>query len=71
MIQEIDVEHPNSGAFRLLLPVVSTSKVKETTKIENLQKSYTKKIPQSKNMNYWERLSSLKMTSQQRRYERY
>ena len=40
-------------------------------RIEDLQKSYTKKIPELKNMNYWERLNSLKMNSQQRRYERY
>ena len=39
--------------------------------IENLQKSFTKKIPQIANMNYWERLTFLKINSQQRRLERY
>ena len=40
-------------------------------RIEELQKSFTKKIPELKNKNYWERLINLKMNSQQRRYERY
>ena len=34
-------------------------------------KIFTKKIPQVKEMNYWERLKELRMNSQQRRYERY
>ena len=40
-------------------------------RIENLQKAYTKKIPQIANLNYWERLKYLKINSQQRRLERY
>ena len=40
-------------------------------RIENLQKTYTKKIPQVRDINYWERLKVLKMNSQQRRFERY
>ena len=39
--------------------------------IENLQKSFTKKIPEVRNHNYWQRLVHLKMYSQQRRLERY
>ena len=40
-------------------------------KIENLQKTFTKRIPQVKDKNYWMRLCSMKMNSQQRRLERY
>ena len=36
-----------------------------------LQKGVTKKIPEERNMNYWERLQHLKMNSQQRMMERY
>jgi len=41
------------------------------SKIENLMKRYTKKIPQVASLNYWQRLKTLKMNSQQRRFERY
>ena len=40
-------------------------------KIENLQQTYTKKIPEVRHLNYWERLKTLKMYSQERRMERY
>ena len=40
-------------------------------RIENLQKVYTKRIPEVREKNYWERLKMLKMNSQQRRMERY
>ena len=40
-------------------------------KIENLQRIYTRKIPDLKNLNYWQRLQELKMLSQERRAERY
>ena len=40
-------------------------------RIENHQKTYTKKIPQVRDVNYWERLNVLKNNSQQRRFERY
>ena len=43
----------------------------ELTRIENLQRKYTKRIPQVRNLNYWERIKQLKIISQQRRYERY
>ena len=36
-----------------------------------LQKTFTKRIPEVRNKNYWERLKILKMNSQQRRLERY
>ena len=40
-------------------------------RIEQLFKSYTKRIPQVRHLNYWERLKKLKVNSQQRRFERY
>ena len=40
-------------------------------KIENLQQVFTKKFPEVKNLNYWERLKHLKLYSQERRMERY
>ena len=40
-------------------------------RIEKLFKTYSKKIPEIRNENYWERLVILKMNSQQRRLERY
>ena len=43
----------------------------ELQQIENLQKWFTKKIPELSGLNYWERLQALKMYSQQRRLERY
>ena len=46
-------------------------KAGEIEKIENLQKQFTKKIPEVRHLSYWERLKQLKMLSQQRRMERY
>ena len=43
----------------------------EMEKIENLQKQFTKRIPEVKNLSYWDRLKKLKMLSQERRMERY
>ena len=40
-------------------------------RIEMLQKTFTKKIPEARELNYWQRLNLLKMNSQQRRLERY
>ena len=40
-------------------------------KLEDLQKTFTKKIPEVHSMNYWERIKHLKMYSQERRAERY
>ena len=47
------------------------SKPGDLQKIENLQRIYTSKIPEVKQLNYWQRLSHLKMLSQERRMERY
>ena len=40
-------------------------------KIEQLQQTYTKKIPEVSQLNYWERIKVLKLYSQERRMERY
>ena len=40
-------------------------------KMEKLLKDYTRKIPGTVGLNYWERLSKLKMNSEQRRLEKY
>ena len=40
-------------------------------RIENLLKTYSKRIPEIREENYWKRLLLLKMNSQQRRMERY
>jgi hypothetical protein len=39
--------------------------------LDGLLRSFTAKIPAIKHMNYWQRLSKLRMDSQQRRIERY
>ena len=39
--------------------------------IENLQKQFTKKIPEVAHLDYWSRLKTLKINSQERRAERY
>ena len=43
----------------------------DLARIEGLQKVFTKKIPEVRNMSYWQRLKYLKLNSQQRRFERY
>ena len=43
----------------------------ELERLEQLQKTFTKNIPEVNQMNYLERLKTLKMYSQQRRAERY
>ena len=40
-------------------------------KMEKLQRDFLKKIPEKRDLNYWEALSKLKMLSIQRRMERY
>jgi hypothetical protein len=40
-------------------------------KLEDLQRIYSRKIPEVSSLNYWERLQKLKMYSQERRVERY
>ena len=43
----------------------------ELQKIEKLLKDFTSKIPELKELSYWERLAKIKLNSQQRRIERY
>ena len=43
----------------------------ELQKIEKLLKDFTSKIPELKELSYWERLAKIKLNSQQRRFERY
>ena len=43
----------------------------DMTRIEKLFYDFSSKIPEIRNMNYWERIKHLKMFSQQRRMERY
>ena len=52
---------------QLYLPTQSN----DLQQLEQLQQSFTKKIPAIRHLNYWERLQILKMNSQQRRLERY
>ena len=40
-------------------------------RLESLLESYTKRIKGFQNLNYWERLTKLSMTSIQRRFEQY
>ena len=47
------------------------NKSSELQMIENLQQWYTKRLPEIQNQDYWTRLKSLCMLSQQRRLERY
>ena len=62
----------------LVLPILdycsqlwSPSKTGQIQEIENIQKSFTRKIRSQNCHNYWERLNSLKLYSLQRRRERY
>ena len=47
------------------------TKSADMEKIENLQRNFTRNIPEVKHMNYWQRLAHLQMYSQERRMERY
>ena len=49
----------------------SPNEVKLIQLIEDVQKSFTRKIKNLQSLNYWERLKKLKMYSLQRRRERY
>ena len=47
------------------------SNLSDIENIENLQRDFTRKITSVRNLNYWERIKTLKFKSQQRRLERY
>ena len=51
--------------------VWSPSSVGEIQKIENIQRSFTRRITGCRSMGYWDRLKRLKIMSLQRRRERY
>ena len=40
-------------------------------KVEKVLRDFTKRIPELKGKNYWQRLEAMKMNSEQRRFERY
>ena len=48
-----------------------TGESSNLSKIENLQRTFTRKIYKMDNLSYWERLKTLKLYSQERRMERY
>ena len=52
-------------------PVWNPSKVKNIQALENIQKSFTRKISGCQDCNYWDRLKKLHILSLQRRRERY
>lgn len=52
-------------------PLWNPHKIGDIQNIEAVQKSFTRKIAGMKDMDYWERLSCLNITSLQRRRERY
>ena len=52
-------------------PLWDPVKVTEIQLLEGVQRTFTSRIGGMENMNYWERLSHLKMMSLQRRRERY
>ena len=51
--------------------LTSPSKAGEICDLESVQRSFTAKIESVKNLNYWDRLKSLKLYSLERRRERY
>ena len=52
-------------------PVWNPSKITDIQKLENVQRSFTRKISGCKDVSYWDRLKKLKLQSLQRRRERY
>jgi len=52
-------------------PLWDPVKVTEIQLLEGVQRTFTSRICGTENMNYWERLTHMKMTSLQRRRERY
>lgn len=52
-------------------PVWNPSKISDIQTIENIQRSFTRRVNSCRDLNYWERLSKLQILSLQRRRERY
>ena len=49
----------------------SPSEGPNLVKVEKVLRDFTKRIPELKGKNYWQRLEAMKMNSEQRRFERY
>ena len=64
------VQH-SPATHRLLLPAMDTTQSWRYPEIESLFRSFSSKIYPISELNYWDRLSALKMYSQERRMERY
>ena len=52
-------------------PLWNPSRIADIQAIENIQRQFTRRIHGLKNINYWDRLKELNLTSLQRRRERY
>ena len=52
-------------------PLWTSNKVEDIVKLENIQRSFTKRIEGNSELDYWNRVSRLKLMSLQRRRERY
>ena len=52
-------------------PLINPSSVAMISKIERVQRAFTRKIDGMRDLNYWERLEKLKMSSVERRRERF
>ena len=52
-------------------PLWNPHKMEDIKKLEGVQRSYTKRIHSVQHLSYWDRLKALKITSLQRRRERY
>ena len=52
-------------------PVWNPSKIEDIKTVESIQRSFTSKIEEVKDLSYWERIKTLNIMSLQRRRERY
>ena len=52
-------------------PVWDPAKIEDIQEIEKIQRNFTRRINNCKNLDYWERLKKLRLMSLQRRRERY
>ena len=52
-LPQIFMEVPYPGSYRLLLPTVHTNAIFWSTNHRNLQKQYTKKIPEVAHLDCW------------------
>ena len=52
-------------------PVWNPSKIEDIKTVESIQRSFTSKIEEVKDLSYWERIKEMNIMSLQRRRERY